>query len=169
MTLGIDLSSDVISFSYLQDKVIKTCYIDDSLGYRTDSLFNDKNELYLILKKVKNYAESITNSNFNNTVIAIPWYCNYMQTKNLRNAVKKCDMLLLRTNSANEFASVAIAQSIHFDSSNYAANLFLCTINSDYAEFSLISSDDVIEHFGSITIKYSLNENIDIIKKRVNT
>jgi len=157
MTLGIDLSNDMVSFSYLSNNnTIKTCYIKETAGYRKSGFFDSNESLCSLLNNVKRIAEIKTRDRVSDAVVAVPGYCGYNQIKNLYNVSNKCGFRVLRVQYSSVLSSLCMADEIHLeepvDIENCHINVY-CSLNPDYIELTVFDdTDGVMEIHGTLTI-----------------
>ncbi|WP_026657819.1 Hsp70 family protein [Butyrivibrio sp. AC2005] len=156
MTLGIDLSSDIISYSFFQNNAIKTYYIKESIGFRTNNVFNNKSTLLPLIKGIKNTAEKMLNSTVDKAVYSVPEYCTNFQYGLLRDVSILTGIAPLRIMNSNSSIALSICEEICFDPLTYNNDCFInlvCSIYSNYAELSaFIYIDNVLEMLGTTTI-----------------
>ncbi len=167
MNLGIDLSSDIISYSFLQDNRVKTYYIKESSGFRTKNTFDNKSTLLPLLKCIKNSADRQLGQPIDSAVYSVPEYCSYFQRGLLRHVSESYGIKALKVMDGSVCTARALCEDVWFDrhtSNNDGYVSFIVSIFSDYAEITAFEpalKQTLLETFGTTTISFNsdLKEN----------
>ena len=151
MLVALDLTGDVIAYSYHDGSSIVTEYLRYIVGFRTKDLFQDEAGLTAVLRVAKDMIEC-TGVVITETIFAVPVYCNYAGRERVKKAAQACGMKVRTMIKGSLASALGLYQTAALD----GKTVFLCNVHSNYAEYLLFHVDgEVLRVHGSTTIAFT--------------
>ena len=151
MLVALDLTGDVITYSYFDGQGITTEKLGNMVGYRTGDLFQNEAGLTALLRVAKDMI-GYTGVTITEAVFALPVYCNYAGRERVKKAAEACGIKARIMVKGSLASALQLYQTETLD----GKTVFLCTVHSDYAEYLVFHVDgEVLSVLGSATISYT--------------
>ena len=151
MIVAIDLTGDMISYSYHDGKEIVTEKLQNTIGFRMPELFQRDGALRALMKVTKDMIEYTLGNPVTEAVCAVPSYCSYSDKKQLRSAASECGLKLVRVIRGTLASALLLFQATKPD---HNTNI-LCSVYSDYAGFMVYKTDgDKLQVLGSTPLRF---------------
>lgn len=171
MFIGVDLSSNMVSFSYLHNDTIKTCYMKEVSEFYYSKINSER--LNDLLKGIKMYAEFMLQKPIVHFVIAIPSYCDYLHIKKLYNLSNNLGIDILDVQYSSSFSCMCLGHELYLEKQGNKrpghVNLY-CSLHPDRIEFTVFEhSDGITELLGTTTVMINKNQETDTIKKQIHS
>ena len=147
MLAGLDLTGDMISYSYFDGKTIETEVLTNTRGFRTKELFTIPGALSGLLRMTKDMI-GFSGITISEAICVVPAYCSYAERERIKTAAEECGLklrFLMR-------GSLAAALQMYQTMGQEQENVLLGCVYSDYAELLLFQADGDV-----LTVKGSAN------------
>ena len=151
MLASLDLTGDVIAYSYHDGNQIVTEYLRNTIGFRTRDLFQNEAGLSALIRVAKDMIES-TGVIVTDVAFTVPVYCNYAGRERVKKAALASGMNVRSVLKGSLGAAFGLFQEETPD----GKTLFLCNVHSDYVEYMLYETEgNVLRTIGAASISFS--------------
>ena len=157
MLVALDFSGDMMSYAYYDGQRMRLEYLQDTVGFRTKDLFQDRKIIKSLLYVVKDIIKHDIGETLKVTVIAIPSYCSYHDRERIKKAASECDINVMRLLVGTTAAVVFMNHMYNLTQKHFT----VCSVYSDYAELVIAEiGNGVIEILSSSIFPYKEDSNI---------
>ena len=166
MQVALDLTGDMIAYSYFDGSDVVTEYLRNTIGFRTKDLFRIDGTVSQLIRMTKDMS-GFAGVTATEAICAVPAYCSYAERERLRKAAAACD-LNIKYMVRGTFAS---AEMLFQRQDLGDETILLCSVRSNYVEFLLMDvGGNVLRVMGSATLFYDrseVRENPEKLEQRV--
>ena len=151
MNVAIDLTGEMISYSYCDGREIVTEILRNTIGFRTKDLFKIDGALRALMQVTKDMIEFSQGISISEVICAVPSYCTYNDRKQLKTAASECGMNVRKVIRG----SLASAFLLFQTEKPEKKTVVLCGVHSDHAELLTFWADGaVLEVLGSTSMRF---------------
>jgi len=151
MKAAIDLTGDMISYSYLEGNEIVSEVLRNTVGFRNSDLFRIEGAINALMRVAKDMIEYSAGDILTEVICVLPQYVTYSQRERVKKAAAECGLKIRKL----IIGSLASAYGLFQNEELGKKNILLGSVRSDYAEFLLFEVDgDVLTVTGSTMVQY---------------